>query len=193
MIIESDINPKAQNIASAAVEAIYERGLDRFKLTDVARKAGVTTGAVTYYFEDKDALLIAAFDETWRRMFADIAAYEGGWTLERFERSLPLDDNSRRGWSVWLAFCGRAQTSPEINRHYRNSYAQLEDLLGQSFAAHGDEVSHEDIRAVIAAMDGIGLCATLNESLWPATRQRECLRQMVGHLFKQPKPTGAPQ
>ncbi len=183
MIIESEINPKAQNIASAAVEAIYERGLDRFKLTDVARKAGVTTGAVTYYFEDKDALLIAAFDETWRRMFADIAAFEGGWVLERFEKSLPLDDKRRRGWSVWLAFCGRAQTSSEINQHYRKSYAQLEDLLMQSFAEHDDEVSRDDLRAVIAAMDGIGLCATLNEDLWPADRQRACLRQMIGHLF----------
>jgi len=185
MMIRSDIPEKAQAIASAAVEAIHDRGLDRFKLTDVARKAGVTTGAVTYYFEDKDELLIAAFDETWRRMFSEIASYDGGWTLERFEHSLPVSDARKRGWSVWLSFCGRAQSSEEINRHYRESYSLLEDLLAESANSAGQSVTKDAIRSVIAAMDGIGLCATLHPDLWPAERQRETLRSMVGHLFRQ--------
>jgi len=184
MIISDDISEKAQIIASAAVEAIYERGLDRFKLTDVARKAGVTTGAVTYYFEDKDSLLIAAFDETWRRMFTEIADYQGGWTFERFANSLPVDETRKRGWSVWLAFCGRAQTSTAINEHYRASYTRLENLLAESFAAHEEHVEPASIRDVIAAMDGIGLCATLHPDLWPAERQRVSLRSLVGHLFQ---------
>ena len=178
------INEKAQAIASAAIEAIHDRGLDRVKLTDVARKAGVTTGAVTYYFEDKDALLLAAFDETWRRMFSEIEAYEGGWALERFEHSLPTTPERQRGWSVWLAFCGRAQTSEAINRHYRAAYTELEDRLAAATGHGANDTAREDVRIVIAAMDGIGLCATLHPDLWPAERQRAALARMAGHLFE---------
>ena len=184
MMIRADASQKAQAIAVAAIDAIHERGLDRFKLTDVARKAGVTTGAVTYYFEDKDALLLAAFDEIWQQMFNEIEDYEGDWELERFEHSLPVSAERRRGWSVWLAFCGRAQTSESINRHYRKAFAELEDRLARSTDMTSNEQQRRDIRVVIAAMDGIGLSATLHPDLWPPERQREALTTMVGHLFK---------
>jgi AcrR family transcriptional regulator len=185
MMISPELPKKAQLIAGAAIEAIHDKGLDRVKLTDVARKAGVTTGAVTYYFEDKDALLIAAFEETWRRMFTGISAFQGGWQIERFLNSLPTTEASRRGWSVWLAFCGRAQTSPDMNEIYREYYARLEDLLLESVSSDHPECSREEIRTAIAALDGIGLCATLHPDLWPAKRQRECLQDLLANLFSQ--------
>lgn len=190
---KAPLSEKARAIAVAAIDAIHERGLDRFKLTDVARKAGVTTGAVTYYFEDKDALLLAAFDQTWQGLFSEIEAYDGGWELARFERSLPVSPERQKGWSVWLAFCGRAQTSNAINTHYRKAYARLEELLIEA-AQHGeDDAARADIRTVIAAMDGIGLCATLHPDLWPAERQRETLNIMVGALFDQRQVSGESQ
>ncbi|MEO1046350.1 MAG: TetR/AcrR family transcriptional regulator [Pseudomonadota bacterium] len=182
-MLSESLPEKAQAIAAAAIDAIHEKGLDRFKLTDVARKAGVTTGAVTYYFEDKDALLMAAFNASWQRLFAQVEAYEHGWRLERFINSLPTSEDRQRSWSVWLAFCGRAQTSEAISEHYRLYYARLETLLLESIERENDETARHDIRTVIAAMDGIGLCATLHPELWPAKRQQQCLRDMLGHLF----------
>lgn len=49
---------------TSLIEATYaaglERGLRALSLTDVARQAGLTRGAVLYYFEDLDALLVEA-------------------------------------------------------------------------------------------------------------------------------------
>lgn len=183
MIISEKRTKKARAIAAAAVEAIREKGLDHFKLTDVARKAGVTTGAVTYYFDDKDALLTAAFEETWKRMFGEIEAFEGGWKIERFFNSLPITQENQNAWAVWLAFCGRAQTSEAINTQYRAFYSKLEALLLDSIKPSHPEVTPTAIRTVIAAMDGIGLCATLHPELWPPKRQRECLKDLLSNLF----------
>ena len=36
---------------------------------------------------------------------------------------------------------------------------------------------------VIAAMDGLGLCATLNVTDWPADRQRDALTQLLTVLL----------
>lgn len=49
---------------NALIEATYaaglERGLRSLSLTDVAKKAGLTRGAVLYYYEDLDSLLVEA-------------------------------------------------------------------------------------------------------------------------------------
>lgn len=179
----SDISPKEANIINAAIHSIYELGVDQFKLRDVAAKAGVTTGAVTYYFDGKDELVIAAFNAVWQKLFIDIADYKGGWEISRFIHSLPTSEEKRKGWSVWLAFCGRAQASNELNSHYQVHYDKLEQHLLGTISEKSPWVSLTDIRLVIAAMDGIGLCATLNPKHWPKARQIESLQAMVGHLF----------
>lgn len=46
---------KAQ-LVQVAVEMIQERGLDGFRIRDVAEAAGVSTGTIHYYFEDLDGL-----------------------------------------------------------------------------------------------------------------------------------------
>ncbi|WP_380173681.1 TetR/AcrR family transcriptional regulator [Kineococcus sp. DHX-1] len=49
---------------SALIEATYaaglERGLRSLSLSDVAKKAGLTRGAVLYYYDDLDSLLVEA-------------------------------------------------------------------------------------------------------------------------------------
>ena len=49
---------------SALIEATFaaglERGLRSLSLTDVAKRAGLTRGAVLYYYEDLDSLLVEA-------------------------------------------------------------------------------------------------------------------------------------
>ncbi|MFT4259883.1 TetR/AcrR family transcriptional regulator [Microbacterium sp.] len=57
--------PKRQEERRAAlIEATYaagkERGLRSLSLTDVAAAAGLTRGAILYYYEDLDALLVEA-------------------------------------------------------------------------------------------------------------------------------------
>lgn len=57
--------PKRQEERRAAlIEATYaagkEHGLRSLSLTDVATTAGLTRGAILYYYEDLDALLVEA-------------------------------------------------------------------------------------------------------------------------------------
>lgn len=47
-------------LVTAALDAAGEHGLRQLSLADVARRAGLTRGAVLYYYEDLDALLVEA-------------------------------------------------------------------------------------------------------------------------------------
>lgn len=48
------------DLVEAALTAVGERGLRSLSLADVAEKAGLTRGAILYYYEDLDALLVEA-------------------------------------------------------------------------------------------------------------------------------------
>src|SRR5207247_9193495 len=100
-------------IAGAAISVIDDVALDGARLRDVARAANVTTGAVTHYFDGKDAVVKAALEEVVRRI---LAKQERARTKRMDVRTfisqacsyLPLDADGRQEWRVWLAFWGRA-------------------------------------------------------------------------------------
>lgn len=48
------------DLVEAALTAVSEHGLRSLSLADVAEKAGLTRGAILYYYEDLDALLVEA-------------------------------------------------------------------------------------------------------------------------------------
>ncbi|MFF2052645.1 TetR/AcrR family transcriptional regulator [Leifsonia sp. NPDC058194] len=48
------------DLVEAALTAVGEHGLRSLSLADVAEKAGLTRGAILYYYEDLDALLVEA-------------------------------------------------------------------------------------------------------------------------------------
>lgn len=57
-----------QALLKAAAEAFAERGLNGAKLDDIARRAGVTKGAVYSHFEDREDLLVKASREAIRSL-----------------------------------------------------------------------------------------------------------------------------
>ncbi|MBK0418331.1 TetR family transcriptional regulator [Leucobacter sp. CSA1] len=61
-------------VIDAALEAAAEHGLRNLSLTDVANQAGVTRGALLYYYEDLDAILVEAHAAGMRRVGEDRAA-----------------------------------------------------------------------------------------------------------------------
>ncbi|MFT3797832.1 TetR/AcrR family transcriptional regulator [Microbacterium sp.] len=48
------------NLVEATLAAVSERGLREISLTDVAASAGLTRGAILYYYDDLDELLVEA-------------------------------------------------------------------------------------------------------------------------------------
>lgn len=179
-------------IANAAINVIDEAGLDGARLRDVARAANVTTGAVTHYFDNKDAVLEAALEEIVRRTLErmetplgskaprDVTAF-----IARVCRYLPTDEESRREWRVWLAFWGRAIADERLRAVHRNYYSKIANRLIEPLRllrpAH--EVSKPRLRkyadALLAAIDGVGTRATLEPELWPLKRQKETLAVLL--------------
>ncbi len=188
-----DAAVQRRTIAGAAIDVINDVGLDGARLRDVARAASVTTGAVTHYFDGKDAVLEAALEEAVRRILAkqerarsksaqlDVATF-----IAQACSYLPIDADSRREWRVWLAFWGRAITDERLRARHRHYYTEIVARLVAVLPAlrtAGPASSRRQLGrcadAVIAAIDGIGVRATLEPELWPPKRQRDTLAALL--------------
>lgn len=172
-------------IAAAAIDVIDAAGLEGARLRDVARAADVTTGAVTHYFDDKDAVLEAALTEIVRRILDKQRAVARD-PIEAACAFLPLDDDSRREWRVWLAFWGRAIVNDRLRAQHRAYYAQITTQLAADIADKAGIGAARAARmadAVVAAIDGVGTRATLEPEDWPPARQRATLRALLSPLF----------
>lgn len=51
-----------ERILRAALEMFHERGFETTTMRDIARKAEMATGAAYYYFDSKDAIVLAFYD-----------------------------------------------------------------------------------------------------------------------------------
>ncbi|MEO1553087.1 MAG: TetR family transcriptional regulator C-terminal domain-containing protein [Pseudomonadota bacterium] len=177
-----DHEERRRAIASAAVDAIAANGLSGVKLTDIARTAGVTTGSIAHYFSDKDAVLAAALEEVCTRLFIQIGAPDHPPRIEEMSRVLPINDEKRKEWKVWLAYWGRATHAPALAQIHSQYYAEIETAVAEDMAGiHPDP--HLAAAAIIAAVDGVGTRATLEPELWPEARQIALLDQLISPII----------
>lgn len=61
-------------VVQAALDAAADRGLRKLSLTDVANQAGVTRGALLYYYDDLEAILVEAHAAGMARVGSERAA-----------------------------------------------------------------------------------------------------------------------
>lgn len=181
-----DAGVQRRKIASAAIAVIDDAGLDGARLRDVARAANVTTGAVTHWFDSKEAVLEAALEEVVRRTLARQEQARPACDAASFIRQaashLPLDEDARREWRVWLAFWGRAIADERLRATHREYYEAILTRTIAALSAIG-KASRRTADAVIAAIDGVGVRATLEPEHWPPRRQRETLAALLRPLL----------
>lgn len=89
-----DKNPEKRiRILDAALKIFASRGFYNAKVSEVAKEAGVADGTIYLYFESKDALLIALFEDRMQRLIAranDEIARTEGTVLDKIRQAIAL-------------------------------------------------------------------------------------------------------
>ena len=172
-------------IAAAAADAIAAEGIDGVTMKGIAARAGVTTGAVTHYFNDKDEVILAAllFVDAAMRSRLDVALERSESLVDALLAALPNDPASRRDWRVWRVFTDAASRSDLLMSHYREANAAWLDtamhVLAEQLERRPDE---RDAQLVVAVVDSIGDTASADPAGWPRKRQRQLIQHCLGRL-----------
>ncbi|HEY1593243.1 MAG TPA: TetR/AcrR family transcriptional regulator [Solirubrobacteraceae bacterium] len=174
-------------IVEAAGRVVATRGVHGATIRAIAAEAGVSTGYLTHYFEDKHALMVRLLDHTnagsARRVQAASAQGDAITRLRAtVDAMLPLDPTRRREWEVWVAMWGIASPADELGKGFRAGWAGLRqifaELLRQAGAEgglrEGVDIEYEAAR-LVTMLAGIGLMAGVESR----RRVREAAARMV--------------
>ncbi|HKJ23689.1 MAG TPA: TetR/AcrR family transcriptional regulator [Myxococcota bacterium] len=151
-------------ILDAVVASIAEVGLPRTTASEIARRAGVTWGAVQHHFGDKDELLAAVLEDGFARFadrFEDLAA--GGSTLDA--RAAAFVDRAwehfasplyRANFEILLGTVREAR-SERTDRIPAEMLAAVDELWTRTFpdSPLARERRHALERYVIAVLSGL--------------------------------------
>jgi len=114
-------------VLNAALDLITEAGIDQVRVAEIARRAGMSSGQVMYYFPSKEHILLETL--AWRdhqdltRTRAALAKVTGAWLqLERFIGLYLPASSADPGWILWMEVWARAP-------HNRQVSQRLEELL----------------------------------------------------------------
>lgn len=125
-----DREGKRKALLRAAASVIAEEGYANASLRKVAKHAGYTTGAVTYYFANKEELVVALMESAFDRFEAMLgAARESGDILAPFESWMRLTDRSRRFWPATSELLAQGRHEPAFAEVIARRYARYRRIL----------------------------------------------------------------
>lgn len=193
---------RQQLVVEAAARAIAELGLANVRVSDIAERAGMTSGHVTYYFPSKTDLLMLASRQSEEGLadlaVAELAGIDDPW--ERLERLIDLSASHGRGdpgWILWFQVWsdaatddGAAAVHDELDGRWRGI---LRDVLAHG-RAQGDFVFDDldDVAQILsAAIDGLSIQLTAGAPDFDRARMlRLCLHASAALLGGGPSAAG---
>lgn len=163
-----DIEPKIKReaLVEAAAALFLKQGYEASSMSALAAAAGVAPNTLYWYFEDKDALLIAALDLLVGRAAAAYAQAAGqsseqrwGWVLDQFEQARGLVGTVH----------ARLAHSPHVKAWHDRFHRLFEQLLSAEFIVAGMSPTQARDAALIATYVAEGLLSHPHEPAQRAT------------------------
>lgn len=162
-------------VVGAAAQAIAERGFANVRVSDVAERAGMSPGHVTYYFPSKGDLLMRAIRQSEESLAGQVAEalkrIPDPW--KRLDQLLALSAANGRGdpgWILWLEVWSNAALDPgiarvhdELDRRWRGILIDVITFGCGQGAFHADDPD-ETARLLSAVIDGLSIQLTLGSA-----------------------------
>jgi AcrR family transcriptional regulator len=180
-----DHNARRRFVTEVAAELIAAGGVEALTVRGVAAAAGWSTAVVSHYFADKRDLLRSTFRAAANRStarFAAAASSDQRSMAGCLEALLPMDDDSRRDWRVFVAFWGTAASDEELGieqrERVRSARKRIETLLSEQLPpGRSDSDVRTIARGLLTLVQGISSQSVFDPEDWTPRRQAEQLRQ----------------
>jgi len=159
---------RRRQLIEATIASIHEVGLAESSLSRISARAGVSTGIVHHYFEDKAELLestLRVLGTSLRRsvvMRLDRARTPAERLMAVVDGNIGPDQFTPEGVSAWLAFWAQVPTNTRLARVQRIIISRLHDNLVHALKQM-DRGDADEIASVVEALiDGLWLRAALS-------------------------------
>ena len=163
---------RRQELIGATIECIAEHGLSGTTVARVARCAGLSTGIVNFYFQGKDALLLATLeyvDSQYMLRQREAVLAHGGSPVACLEAMIDAAFDPElchpHRVAVWAAFWGEARARADYMRVCAAREAELEQQRVEAFAAIATEGGYTHLETDALGRAFHHMLSSLPESL----------------------------
>ncbi len=144
---------KRAEIVEAAAELFLELGYEKTSIGKICQVAGVAPNTIYWYFEGKDALLVATADSFLQAALADYGEVMGRPLVDQMEWMV---DRLRPFKGLVSTIHERASQSPHVAEWHASFHAAVEQLVEAQLPAPLDAATREaDVTIVAFTLEGI--------------------------------------
>lgn len=183
---------RREQILRAACEVVSEKGYKALRVTDVAKRAKISTGSVHYYFETKRDLVHAAFEWNFarslerRKSILDRHSNARDRLRAFVDSYLPHDDETAAAWRVWAETWVEALHDADLRELNERIYGEWRSViveivrLGQAegLIREGDPLVLAN--ALVGMIDGLAIQALAGSEHMTIDR----MRSVCDHLLE---------
>ncbi len=185
---EIDVDQRRSEFVDATWRVIRDEGLSAATLRRVAAEAKCTTGALTHYFTNREALLVEALRRAHfaagARMIEAARKSKGDW--KRLEaivmEALPADSERMKEWKTRLAVWAAASDNEVLREENARRYQQWGEWLEEHLAPvvqQRDTIRREAV-LFMGLIDGLSLRLMLHA---PSGEQmREAVSEVIADV-----------
>ncbi|HHW2097089.1 TPA: TetR/AcrR family transcriptional regulator [Pseudomonas aeruginosa] len=169
-----DHNAKRAELLAAAIEVIAQDGYTGASMRRVAQHAGCTTGAVTYYFANKEEMVSAVaqslFDQFDTMLEAHREALDIATVIKQWLLGFNRDESN--SWIAWLQLLNHARHEPAFAGIIKHRYARFRQVFSTALE-EGQRLGkiRDDIPADLLA-DQISAISDGWMMMWPIEPER---------------------
>ncbi|RVU23149.1 TetR/AcrR family transcriptional regulator [Streptomyces antnestii] len=150
---------KRAELLKAAASVIAQEGYAGASLRKVAQRAGYTTGAVTYYFANKEELVTALIESRFDRYEEMLEAARGQADIKALiEQWLALTTGDPEYWPVMSQLLAHARFEPAFAALIERRYARYREVhtsiiaAGQALGTIRDDIPADLLADQLSAM-----------------------------------------
>ena len=131
-----DREAKRAELLDAAVSVIAQDGFAGASLRKVAKRAGCSTGAVTYYFANREEMMAAVIESRFDAYDAMLRGVEDSLDIRAgFKRWLDsISSNDSGEWIAVFQLLAHARHEPKLAAVYQRRYARYRDVFASMLA-----------------------------------------------------------
>src|SRR5689334_20378591 len=157
---------KRERLVAAAVQLLYEQGVERTTLADIAKAADVPPGNVYYYFKTKDDVIAAAIDAHAQQVKTTLAAIDPRHHSPRSRLKSLVRELDAQSEIIAAFGCPLGIVRPELGKRVGEPGLDVAELMGlpvdwaeRQFRSLGRRDAHDLALDLIAAYEGSALLA----------------------------------
>lgn len=195
---------RRSQLIAATIESIHEDGLANATISRISRRAGLSSGIIAHYFQDKAGLLEATMRSLARELRRQVVAQLVQATTPEARVLAVIDANfapeqfAPEVVSAWLSFWSQVRQSPELARIQHIYERRLSSNLRHALKRLMPAEDATRVAAGLAALiDGLWLnCAVTTHTVQPEEARAIARDYAISQITKlrqsQPASLGVP-